>query len=126
MKPEGLKKLTAKEILRTVGELRAEQSRRESAALIRRNKKHVGKCFSYLNSYGSSYPKWTMYAKVTRIDADGNLHGFTFQKTSMNIYEAQFEKLWFGRGIESFNLVDKQEFEEARRQFLDVLASKLK
>ncbi len=67
-----------KELREQIGKLREEEYEIEKAERIKQNKGLVGKCFKYLNSYGSS-EKWWLYTKVLRLDDEGYPVAWRFQ-----------------------------------------------
>ena len=58
--------------------LRDEIDEIEVAEKVKQNKKLVGKCFRYHNSYGSG-DKWWLYARVTKLTDYGEPIAWNFQ-----------------------------------------------
>lgn len=90
-------------------------------------KKSVGKCFKFINSYGSSHPKWPLYLKIISIDEkDLMFNTISFQITSLKNVEAKLEEKYNYRGRNyfddtSYQEIPKAEFEKAKKQFLKTI-----
>jgi hypothetical protein len=94
------------EIGRIASRLRAIERRKE----LRENRKLVGKCFKYHNSYGHG-EKWWLYKRI--LDARGHAH--TFEKTSGNEFIARF-----GSGSylsDNYLPITRAEFDKAWKGF---------
>jgi len=95
-------------------------------------RKSIGKCFKFINSYGSSYPKWNLYLKVISIDEKTlSFKCIQFQKTSMDKIEVGLESKFNWRGESYFNdsnyiEITNAEYNRAKKSLLKFISEKLK
>jgi hypothetical protein len=92
----------------------------------------VGKCFKFLNSYGSG-EKWPLYCKITGFDEKAVTFETTqFQQTSKNIIEIEFRREYNfdGRsrfdGYNGWEEISNSEYNRAQKKALDFVNELLK
>ena len=69
-----------KELLTIIKNARYEIYDADIAEHLAKNKGCVGQFYVYWNRY-SSDESWPLYCAITRMDSDGDLHGWSFQHT---------------------------------------------
>ena len=79
--------------------------------------KLVGRCYKTRNSYGSNCRGWTMYIRVNKMDMDGDLSGFTFQKDSAgNFYINSKKVIYYPE--DNYIKISEKVFNTAWKRFL--------
>lgn len=86
----------------------------------------LGKCFKYLNSYGSGDPKWFYYVRIVSFnEKDMSFRVVTFQHTSRKRLEIEWEQTYNYRADTRYNadngweLVSAAEYDRERRKLLN-------
>lgn len=92
---------------------RSKLNKIESARRAKENRKFVGKCFKYQNSYGHGDP-WLLYLRVT--GGGYWLKGYKFERTSTGRFEANFDECV--SCIDGYEEISRKEFDKAWRKFL--------
>lgn len=90
----------------------------ESRNKDKQNKKLIGKCYRYRNSY-SSGDSWWLYAKITGVK-DGWLNGWKFEKTTadrIEIWDTTIHR------VDEYQEITKEEFNQAWNELLNELNS---
>jgi len=94
-------------------------------------RKMIGKCFKYLNSYGSSLPQWWLYTKIISID-EKNLSFICvqFQRTSLEKVEIELRRSFNWGGKHHFDgnnyiEIPASEYNRAKKQMKNFLIEKL-
>ena len=77
---KAMAKKTEAQLRKIMRDTRAQLDDIEEKRLIKKRLPMVGKCFKFLNSYGSD-KKWWLYIKVLRLDGVHFIY-FMFEKTS--------------------------------------------
>lgn len=95
---------------KTINKSRDELNKYEVIEKVKQNQKFVGKCFKYINSYGSG-EKWPLYSIATGITSSGNLTAFLFERTSHDEINIRVDK-WAGIYLMGKE-ISKEEFLEA-------------
>ena len=97
-----------------LGVIQAKLHKIESSRRISYNRKLVGKCFKYLNSYGGDSAKWWLYVRVTRGGVSATC--IEFQRTSMDIFEMRANH-WFSKNDGHIE-IPRVEYDAALRVYL--------
>lgn len=95
---------------KTINKSWDELNKYEAIEKVKQNQKFVGKCFKYINSYGSG-EKWPLYSIATGITSSGNLTAFLFERTSHDEIKIRVDK-WAGIDLMGKE-ISKEEFLEA-------------
>lgn len=100
--------------------IRNKLDRIETEKLRATNGPKVGQCFVYSNSYGDG-KRWNLYLIVTKMDKDGNLSGWSFQKTSLGVFTVETETFWHGLTLNGSQPTTVNRFWSEYRKFLRAL-----
>jgi len=76
-------------LMNKLQKIRDKESREE-------NKKLIGRCGRYLNSYGNDRPDWWLYRKVMGLTKSGGLNVFSFQETCLNVIKIEHKDYAMG------------------------------
>lgn len=97
--------------------IRDELNRIENKKRIDENKKHVGQCFKYRNSYGGSddRERWWLYKKITGIDRYGYLSSISFEDDKCGRLNVHSNKMVIS--LDEYTPISKKGFNAALRSF---------
>lgn len=109
-------KQTEQKLERTLCRARNELDKIRSARTRKENLKYLGKCFKFLNSYGSG-DKWYLYKRITKSGEIMQAHDF--QHTSTGRFESHLDT--YVVNLESYEEIEPEEFWAAWADFIKKL-----
>ena len=100
-------------------EAREELSAIRSEKAEKRNKKLLGKCFKFRNSYGGNDDGWWLYSIVTK--ATASLEVFKFQTDCNGAIEIESDRYWYAH--DGYAPISREEFDTAWAKLVEEITS---
>jgi hypothetical protein len=106
-------KLTKEELQKQANEAWEKLREIEDREWREKNRDLVGKCFKYPNNYGSGYPGWWLYAKVTEAKARMGVKCFQFQTDCNGTIDIERARMAPHIGSDNWKPIPVSEFNRA-------------
>jgi len=101
------------ELQAEAGRIRKQLDRIEASRRRKENRKYLGKCFKYRNTFGRPEESWWLYLKITKVGV--SMSGHKFQKMHDGRFEALNEN--YVTGLHGWIEIPRAEFNRQWMKF---------
>lgn len=105
---------TEKQLNEEAVSIRNQLNKIETARRTKENRKQIGRCYKYRNTYGGDCPGWWLYMRIT--GGGYWMVSLKFQHTSNNTYEVERDKTTMS--LDGWTEITRKEFDAEWRKLL--------